>query len=128
MEGHHVEHWATGGETKLSNLVSLCWAHHRLVHEGGFTVEAVPGPGVATTFRFRRPDGTLLEAPPRAESIDDGVLGDVESLNADLDIDEHTNRCLWNDVRVDLGMAVHGLIQKELPSPRSTRPSAPPAA
>ncbi len=112
VEGHHVVHWANGGETKLSNLVSLCWAHHRLVHEEGFTVEAVPGPGAATTFHFRRPDGTLLEAPPRAESVDDGALGDVESLNADLDIDERTNHCLWDDVRVDLGMAVAALIQK----------------
>jgi hypothetical protein len=35
-EGHHVKHWADGGETKLSNLVTLCTRHHGLVHEGGF--------------------------------------------------------------------------------------------
>ncbi|MEX2532326.1 MAG: hypothetical protein WD960_16280, partial [Gemmatimonadota bacterium] len=27
-----------GGETKLDNLVLLCRAHHRGVHEGGFSV------------------------------------------------------------------------------------------
>jgi Domain of unknown function (DUF222)/HNH endonuclease len=37
-DGHHIRHWADGGETKLSNLVSLCSFHHRLVHEGGCTV------------------------------------------------------------------------------------------
>ena len=116
VEGHHVRHWAAGGETKLSNLVSLCWAHHRLVHEGGFTVEAVATRGAATTFRFRRPDGTRLEAPPRTEPVDERAPGDVESLNADLDIDHRTNHCLWDDVRVDLAMAVDGLIQRAPPT------------
>ena len=36
--GHHVRHWAEGGETKLDNLLLLCGHHHRLVHEGGWTV------------------------------------------------------------------------------------------
>jgi hypothetical protein len=38
-EGHHIRHWAEGGETKLDNLILLCRYHHRLVHEGGWTVE-----------------------------------------------------------------------------------------
>jgi Domain of unknown function (DUF222)/HNH endonuclease len=33
-DGHHIEHWADGGETKLDNLVLLCRQHHRAVHEG----------------------------------------------------------------------------------------------
>jgi hypothetical protein len=37
-EGHHIRHWAEGGETKLDNLVLLCRYHHRLVHEGGWRV------------------------------------------------------------------------------------------
>jgi hypothetical protein len=38
-EGHHVVHWAQGGETKLTNLVLLCRHHHRLVHEEGWKVQ-----------------------------------------------------------------------------------------
>jgi hypothetical protein len=39
IDGHHIKHWADGGETSLDNLVQLCRFHHRLVHEGGFTCE-----------------------------------------------------------------------------------------
>ena len=35
---HHIEFWSRGGPTKLSNLLSLCHYHHRLVHEGGWQV------------------------------------------------------------------------------------------
>ena len=35
LHGHHVKHWANGGETSLDNLILLCPTHHRLVHEGG---------------------------------------------------------------------------------------------
>jgi len=34
-EAHHLRHWLHGGATDLANLVLLCRAHHRAVHEGG---------------------------------------------------------------------------------------------
>ena len=36
VEGHHIVHWARGGETTLDNLVLLCSHHHRAVHEMGY--------------------------------------------------------------------------------------------
>lgn len=41
-DGHHVQHWADGGETKLSNLVLLCRHHHRAVHEGRWRLAVSP--------------------------------------------------------------------------------------
>jgi hypothetical protein len=38
-DGHHLVHWADGGETALENLVLLCRPHHRLVHEEGWTLQ-----------------------------------------------------------------------------------------
>ncbi|MFF5171282.1 HNH endonuclease signature motif containing protein [Micromonospora sp. NPDC000089] len=37
-DGHHVRHWADGGETALNNAVLLCGHHHRLIHQGDWTV------------------------------------------------------------------------------------------
>ena len=39
LQAHHRHHWAHGGETSLDNLVLVCFHHHRLVHEGGYTIE-----------------------------------------------------------------------------------------
>jgi len=38
VDGHHIQHWADGGETKLANLVTLCRFHHRALHEGRLKV------------------------------------------------------------------------------------------
>ncbi len=62
VDAHHIAHWADGGETSIDNLVHLCRRHHRLVHEGGFSVShAVDG-----ALEFRRPGGTILRAKPPA--------------------------------------------------------------
>ncbi len=67
LQAHHRRHWAQGGETSLDNLVLLCFHHHRLVHEGGYTVEDDPAGGL----RFRNRHDLLVprapsRPPPRA--------------------------------------------------------------
>jgi hypothetical protein len=37
---HHVQDWAAGGDTDLPNLAMLCWAHHRQVDLGMWTIVA----------------------------------------------------------------------------------------
>jgi hypothetical protein len=69
-DAHHVEHWADGGATKLSNLLQLCRFHHRAVHEGGFRVVLSGDGGI----RFFRPDGRPLEQAP-ALPLPTAVLG-----------------------------------------------------
>ena len=61
VDAHHIVHWADAGPTKLDNLVSLCRHHHRLLHEGGYTLTAA-GDGRLT---FRRPDGRHIVACPQ---------------------------------------------------------------
>jgi hypothetical protein len=38
-DGHHLVWWIKGGPTTLPNLALLCRPHHRMVHEGGWTLE-----------------------------------------------------------------------------------------
>jgi len=42
LDAHHIRHWAHGGETSKENLIMLCRHHHRLVHEGGVRLTAMP--------------------------------------------------------------------------------------
>jgi hypothetical protein len=39
LDGHHIKHWADGGETSLKNTLLLCSKHHRLLHEGGYSIK-----------------------------------------------------------------------------------------
>jgi len=39
LDAHHIKHWADGGETTLENTLLLCSKHHRVMHEGGFTIK-----------------------------------------------------------------------------------------
>jgi hypothetical protein len=59
---HHIRHWANGGPTCLGNLISLCDAHHWLVHEGGFTIVARNG----AQWALLGPDGVTVEPTPPA--------------------------------------------------------------
>ena len=72
VDAHHIRHWAHGGPTSLDNLVQLCRHHHRLLHEGGYSVERA-GPD----FVFRRPDGRRLPAVPRPPRGHVAVLRDA---------------------------------------------------
>jgi hypothetical protein len=58
---HHVDWWSRGGPTDLDNLVLLCRAHHRAVHDVGYTVVAL-GDG---RFRFGTPSGRELDVAGR---------------------------------------------------------------
>jgi hypothetical protein len=58
---HHIVPWVSGGATELSNLTSLCQAHHVIVHEVGLTVSREPG----GTLTVDMPDGTPVPASPQ---------------------------------------------------------------
>ena len=54
---HHIEFWSHGGASNLTNLLPLCYYHHRLVHEGGWQVVRA-GEGV----RFIPPDRVIARS------------------------------------------------------------------
>ena len=113
-EGHHIEHWARGGETKLSNLITLCWFHHRLVHEGGFGLRATDD-GV---FVFTRPNGSRVDENGALKvrfrgSAETALELDrlfEQNVASGVNIDAWTARCNWVGDRMDYGVAVEHLI------------------
>lgn len=59
---HHIRHWtAHGGPTNADNLVGVCWHHHHLVHEGGWTIEGHPD----LELTFVGPDGRRWSSRPQ---------------------------------------------------------------
>lgn len=72
LHSRHIVHWARGGRTSPDNLVRLCSHHHRLVHEGGYTISGDP----AGELLFHRPDGRRLpQRPPRRAASADALGG-----------------------------------------------------
>ena len=86
VDGHHIEHWADGGETSLDNLVLLCRHHHHLVHEGGFTCEKDDSDVIV--FRDRRHSRLAHSAPLRGMPSTDDLERwfDQQFFEADIDI------------------------------------------
>ena len=124
--GHHVMHWADGGETKLSNLVTLCTFHHKLVHEGGFGLTATDD----GLFVFSRPDGRRIgECGAYAQSFRGNkspVTDDsLETLNREhgLTIDARTSRCRWTGESMDYSQAIEWMqFQDEQALPLAAAP------
>jgi hypothetical protein len=106
LEGHHLKHWADGGETSLHNVTLICSLHHRFVHEYGYAVEL----GADQRPRFRDPHGRLVAAVPAAPAVADLGWPRIRTVNAPLGIDAGTIACEWDGTRVDYGTIVGHLV------------------
>jgi len=117
-EAHHVEHWANGGETRLSNLITLCGFHHRQLHEGGYRLESADD----GHFVFYRPDGRRIHAAGSAtECFRGNIFSDecasefsdqvlrAEHAALGLDINPATSRSRWFGEPMDYDLAIEAL-------------------
>ncbi|MGH8251172.1 MAG: DUF222 domain-containing protein [Steroidobacteraceae bacterium] len=99
VDGHHVQHWAHGGETKLTNLVTLCRFHHRLVHEGRVVVQILDD----GAFRFLRPDGASFDSP----------LPATTDWMPETHITPSTAISRWTGEALDYDLAIGWLLQND---------------
>jgi hypothetical protein len=111
VDGHHLQHWAEGGATRLSNLASLCRFHHRQVHEGGVTIQRLDD----GAWRFCRPDGESLVAsgPNHTRPLGDWLQLVAVHEEQSLHIDAHTARTRWRGESMDYGLAIDVLLGQE---------------
>jgi len=109
LAGHHIEHWAKGGETSEANLVLLCHHHHTLVHEGGYSIRC----RTRGRLSFLRPDGKrILDAPGCPGGSPDRLA--LTNRRAGLDIDPDTAVTGWQGDHLDLPLATHLLCETRL--------------
>jgi len=66
LDAHHVKHWINGGETSLANTMLICSRHHRLLHEGEFTISK----DFAGNWYFRNRTGKIIPEAPVFEAPD----------------------------------------------------------
>jgi hypothetical protein len=107
LHGHHIRHWVHGGETSLRNTILLCSFHHRLVHEGGFTVKVV-GEQVV----FRNPRGRELPNLFEAMPVPDDAVKAFEkwARSEGLEIGADTYHLAWDGTNPDYGHIVATLM------------------
>ena len=110
LDGHHIQHWAHGGETKLSNLVSLCRFHHRQVHEGNVVVLVLD-------------DGAIRFVTPTGQSFDSTLQDQTQRLSdwhqlvatheeQGLHIDRRTAATRWDGETCDHARAIESLLHR----------------
>jgi hypothetical protein len=106
VDGHHVKHWVNGGATKLSNLVTLCRFHHRLVHEGHVVVQTLDD----GAFRFVRPDGQKFDSPAPTPTDWTELIAAQDTAN--IRITPATAVTCWIGEVLDLDLALGCLMQR----------------
>jgi len=115
LEAHHVDFWGLGGETCLDNLVQLCWAHHRLLHEDIFSVQAEDVRG-ETRFTFLHQDGSLIQPLPLPQ---ESSLTHPKELLSKLGVTVCDTACVpdWDGERLNASLVVEGLLGCEPSDP-----------
>lgn len=108
VDGHHIKHWADGGETSLDNLVLLCRHHHHLVHEGGFVCEKSADGKVR--FKDQRDETLAPYSVMPGVAANDDVQQWIDREFFEANIDSETCTAKWYaGERMDWDMAVGGL-------------------
>jgi len=109
LAGHHIEHWAKGGETSEANLVLLCHHHHTLVHEGGYSIRR----HARGRLSFLRPDGKRIPHAPRRPGGSTDRLA-LANRRAEVVIAPETAVTGWQGDPLDLPLATHLLCETRL--------------
>ncbi len=114
VDAHHIEHWCDGGETSLENLVLLCGYHHRLLHEGAYSIEKLAG----DELRFRDSGGRGIsralypQFPEHSERestdmpMSDKTVLELQHESMGLAIDSRTAVTRWRGESIDYELAV----------------------
>ena len=110
LHGHHIRHWLHGGETSVENISLLCQPHHRMVHEGGWTIAR----GEDGELVFTSPAGHGLAHEPPRERVGElsTWLGEWAAAHG-VEPGWETNMPRWDGSTPDYVGAVDALVAAE---------------
>jgi Domain of unknown function (DUF222)/HNH endonuclease len=110
LDGHHIRHWADGGETSLANTCLLCTRCHARLHEHGYSMEVDP----RGELMFRNPDGEVIPATGERPRLDSRWVGwpAIKQQNEGLALHAETGMCKSNGRPVNYQLAVKALLPK----------------
>jgi hypothetical protein len=106
LHGHHIRHWADGGETSLENLACLCSYHHLHLHEYGFTVVVDAKAGLV----FRDPRGRVIAPVPVAAAPPELGWPTIEAQNRELDLRAEVLPKGWNGAPVNWTWVIRDIL------------------
>ncbi|MFT5711311.1 MAG: hypothetical protein ACI8QT_002017 [Halioglobus sp.] len=115
VDAHHIKHWADGGETSLDNLVTLCRAHHRQLHQGNFTITAEKT-ATGQQLLFTTPSGRTIETSFFAQFPNISAETSADALrHAAPAVDAKTAVPYWQGEDCDYTMAIEALLKRDEP-------------
>ena len=112
VDAHHIRYRRHQGPTTLDNLLSLCRYHHKLVHEGGYTI----GRGADGDLRFYNPQGRQLHN--RTELIANNGADALRRTHRNLGINIDPDTIVGNYCgdKLDIHYAVSVLTRQNIPA------------
>jgi hypothetical protein len=110
LDAHHVEHWLHGGKTSMKNLVLLCPFHHRLLHEGGYSMIDTHG-----GWRFVDPRGDEVSARAKVAMLPENAVQALRRRHASAGtrVDEDTMIPAWWGERPDFDACIAAVSASE---------------
>jgi hypothetical protein len=122
-QAHHIQHWAAGGPTTLSNLLLLCRRHHRAVHEEGWGVTRDDHGRLS----FTQPNGRPFPEVVPITALPDDPTALIKEWSAQQDIGPHSLQAT-DGTRLNLGYALDVLhpLSNPLDPPREPGAPSPP--
>ncbi len=104
VDVHHIHHQSRGGGHEHVNIIELCWFHHRLVHEGGWTVRFLEHDEVVAIT----PTGNVISSFVEPSAIAGSTISERNDA-AGVSIDATTITPNWWNDPLHLGDIIDGL-------------------
>jgi hypothetical protein len=121
VDAHHLRYRRHKGPTTLTNLLSLCRYHHKLVHEGGYTISR----NTDGEIRFHNPAGRQLQHGSSPGPNNNATNNDADALRQQhqqlgIDIQPDTITGHYCGDKLDMNYAVSVLTKHNNPIPTRT--------